>query len=287
MRLAFKFLCFVSLSTLAAGQTNTPVHMDAPRELHPGAAAEKVEDDPAPQIVTVPSGTSVLLTLKNSVSSRNAKVGDGVFLETSFPVVQGNRVVIPAGTYVQGVVDAVKRSGRVKGRAELLLHFTTLIYPNGYTVSMPGSVQNADSADTQKVKDDEGTVQAGGTKGKDAGTIATTTGTGVLIGGLSHGVKGGLIGGGIGAAVGVATAMLTRGDEVRLDAGTSVEMLLQRPLDLDLSRIDPNARNVNTTPQRYRKLDKPAPTTPGTTVPGTGVPGAGIPGVGTPGVPKG
>jgi hypothetical protein len=273
MRFAFKFLCFISLATLANAQTNTPVHMDAPRDAQPSSAA-RVDDDSAPQIVTVPTGTKVLLVLKNTVSSRNAKVGDGVFLETTFPVVEGNRVVIPAGTYVQGVVDAVKRSGRVKGRAELLLHFTTLIYPNGYTVTMPGSLESADSADTQKVKDQEGTVQADGTKGKDAGAIATTTGTGVLIGGLSRGLKGGLVGGGIGAAVGVATAMLTRGDEVRLESGTSVEMSLQRPLDLDLNRIDPSSRNVMPTPQRYRRLDKPATTTPG------------VPGVGIPGIPK-
>ena len=275
MRNAVKLFCFTAIvASIAFAQTNTPVQMDAPKDIRPGTTA-KVDDDSAPQLITVPSGTKVLLVLKNTVSSRNAKVGDGVFLETTFPVVEGGRVVIPAGTYVQGVVDGVKRSGRVKGRAELLLHFTTLIYPNGYTVSMPGSLESSDSADTQKVKDQEGTVQADGTKGKDAGAIATTTGTGVLIGGLSRGAKGAVVGGGIGAAVGVATAMLTRGDEVRLESGSSVEMLLQRPLDLDLNRIDPNARNTNTTPQRYKKLDKPAPTS---TTPGVGIPG--IPKVG-------
>src|SRR5437879_723463 len=216
--------------------------------------------DTAPLIVTVPSGTKVLLVLKNSVSSRNAKPGDGVFLESSFPVVQNGRVIIPAGTFVQGVVDSVKRSGRVKGRAELLLHFTTLVYPNGYTVTMPGSLESADSSDNMKVKDKEGTVQADGNKGRDAGTIATTTGTGVLIGGLTRGVKGGLIGGGIGAAVGVATAMRTRGDEVRIESGSSVEMALHRPVDLDANRIDSTNRYVTNTPQRYRILDKPSST---------------------------
>lgn len=271
MRLAVNvggFIFFAAAFVVA--QTDTPVHMDAPKDVQRGAQV-RVEEQPAPQIVTVPTGTKVLLVLKNSVSSRNAHPGDGVFLETSFPVVESGHVVIPAGTYVQGVVDSVKRSGRVKGRAELLLHFTTLIFPNGYTVTMPGSLESSDSADTQQVKDKEGTIEAGGTKGKDAGAIATTTGTGVLIGGLSRGVKGAVVGGAIGAAVGVATAMLTRGDEVRLESGSSVEMLLQRPLDLDLNRIDPNARNVNTTPQRYKKLDKPANSTPG--IPGVGVPG--------------
>lgn len=266
-------LCFTALATsVALAQTNTPVQMDAPKNVQPSTQAPsgqmRAQEEPAPQLVTVPSGTKILLVLKNSVSSRNAKPGDGVFLESTFPVVEGGRVVIPAGTFVQGVVDSVKRSGRVKGRAELLLHFTTLIYPNGYTVSMPGALESADSADTQQVKDKEGTVEAGGTKGKDAGAIATTSGTGAVIGGLTHGAKGALVGGGIGAAVGVVSAMLTRGDEVRLESGSSVEMLLQRPLDLDLNRIDPNSRNFSPTPQRYRKLERPAPST----TPGLGLP---------------
>jgi hypothetical protein len=273
MNLAVKVFAFTSL---AASVAFSQADLSSPnmeqknmerKDVQPGAEV-KVQDDPAPQIVTVPSGTKVLLVLKNTVSSRNAKPGDGVFLESTFPVVEGGKVVIPAGTYVQGVVDNVKRSGRVKGRAELLLHFTTLIYPNGYTVTMPGSLESADSADTQKVKDKEGTVQADGGKGKDAGAIATTTGTGALIGGLTRGAQGAVVGGALGAAVGVATAMLTRGDEVRLESGSSVEMLLQRPLDLDMNRIDPNSRNTTPTPQRYRKLEKPAPTTPGIGIPG-------------------
>ena len=63
--------------------------------------------------------------------------------------------------------------------------------------------------------------------------------------------------------------MLTRGDEVRLESGSSVEMLLQRPLDLDMNRIDPNARNTSPTPQRYKKLEKPATSS----TPGVGIPG--------------
>jgi len=216
--------------------------------------------------VMLPAGTKILLMLKNSVSSRNARPGDGVYLETSFPVVSEGRVVVPAGTFVQGVVDSVKRSGRVKGRAEILIHFTTMIYPNGYTVSLPGSLESADSADTQKVKDKEGTVQAEGQKGKDAATIATSAGTGGLIGGLSRGsLKGAAVGGGIGAAVGVITTLFTRGDEVRLENGSAVEMILNRPVELELDRIDPTNRPPQQTMRRTNRMEKqvltPAPTT--------------------------
>lgn len=218
----------------------------------PGPAQRAIDPDPV-KTIQLPTGTKVLLIMKNTVSSRNAKVGDGVYLETQFPVVAEGKVVIPTGTFVQGVVDSVKRSGRVKGRAEILLHFTTLIYPNGYTVSMPATLESADSADTQNVKDKEGTVQAQGTKGKDAATIATSTGTGTMIGGLSRGsMKGAGVGAGLGAAVGIATTLFTRGDEVRLESGTSVEMVITRPVELDPSRID----GVNRYPQAFGRSNR-------------------------------
>lgn len=233
----------------------------------PAARATESDATDANTRVTLPAGTKVLLVMKNSVSSRNARPGDGVYLQSTFPVVAEGRVLIPAGTFVQGIVDEVKRSGRVKGRAELLLHFTTLIYPNGYMVSMPGSLESSDSSDTQRVKDKEGTVQAEGGKGKDAAAIATATGTGALVGGLSRGGKGALVGGAIGGAVGIATALLTRGEEVRLENGSSVEMVLTRPLDLDTSRID-GTNQVPAPPVRPRNKMEKIPLTPSPSVNG-------------------
>ncbi len=214
-----------------------------------------------PDVVTVPANTKVLLALKNSVSTRNAKVGDGVYLQSTFPVVVDNRVVIPAGTFVQGVVDRVKRSGRVKGRAEVLLHFTTMIYPNGYMLSLPGSLESTGGDDAQKVEDKEGTVKSEGTKGRDAATIAGSTGSGTLIGGLSRGLKGAAVGSGVGAAVGLATVLLTRGEEVRFEQGTTVEMVLNRPMTIDYNRTQGENRAGWVPPPQgdpgSRRLERP------------------------------
>jgi type IV secretion system protein VirB10 len=143
---------------------------------------------------------------------------------------------------VQGVIDSAKRSGRIKGRAEIQMHFTRLVYPNGYMVSMISNVGSQDSSDAQRVEDKEGTVKAEGTKGRDAATIAGTTGTGTLIGLGVNGGEGAGIGAGIGAGVGLLTTMLTRGNEVRFEPGSTVDMVLQRPLEIDMSRVasDPN-----------------------------------------------
>lgn len=193
-----------------------------------------------PGQVVIPTGTQIPLRLIQAITTRNAKPGDAVYAETAFPVVINEKVIIPAGTYVQGRVAQVRRPGRVKGRAEFLMNFTTLVYKNGYTVALPGSVENMPGAEKQEVKDKEGTIEEAGSKGKDATTVATTAATGATIGALASDgsrLKGMGIGAAAGGAVGLAAAMLTRGNELTLPSGTNVQMVLGRPLALETARI--------------------------------------------------
>src|SRR5437764_565629 len=189
-----------------------------------------------PDSLVLPAGTKVLLSLIHPISTKSARVGDGVYLKTSFPVTIEDQMAIPAGTYVQGEITEVKRPGKVKGRAELRFRFNTLIFPSGYTLSLPAAVEDVPAMENAKMKDSEGTIQANGTKGRDAATIGSTTATGALVG-LSAGGKGS----GIGGVTGLAIAMLTRGNEVRLEPGTAVEMVFQRRLLLNRNKLRGNS----------------------------------------------
>jgi type IV secretion system protein VirB10 len=202
-------------------------------------ASATTSSSPGPKELVVPAGTKVPLALKHAVSTKSAREGDSVYAETTFPVVQDNRVLIPAGTYVQGRITHVQRAGRIKGRAEVLMHFTTLIYPSGYTVMLPGAVENVPGAEKTSIKGEEGTIRQDSQKGEKIGTVASSASTGAVIGGLSRGGKGAAIGAGVGGAVGTAIALLSRGNDVKLDAGTTVEMVFQRAVPLDPSRIPP------------------------------------------------
>jgi hypothetical protein len=201
------------------------------------SAAGTNADTSAANQLTIPSGTKVPLALKQAVATKNAREGDAVYAVTTFPVVFNDRIVIPAGTYVQGRISNIKRGGRIKGRAEVLMHFSTLIYPTGYTVVLPGAVDNVPGAEKTSMKDEEGTVRQDSQTGEKAKTVATAAGTGAVIGGLSNGVKGGLIGAGVGGGIGTAIGLLTRGNDVRMDAGTTLEMVIQREVTLDANRI--------------------------------------------------
>ena len=247
-----RFLSFFLCTAMAA----TSAVCEEPQASPHQAPARR--DD---QTITIPAGTKVPLVLKHALTTKSARVGDGVYLQSSFPVTVNDTIVIPPGTYVQGVIDQIRRPGRVKGRAEVLFHFTTLIFPSGYTVSIPGSVENVPGMETSRVKDKEGTIQSGGQKGEDAATVATTTGTGTLIGGLSHGAKGAGIGAGIGAAAGLATVLFTRGNDIRLEPGTTVEMVFNRALLLDAARLNGTASTAaeskQSTPKRPALVQVP------------------------------
>jgi hypothetical protein len=210
----------------------------------PSAQAQAPASEPArdPHAVVIPAGTKVPLTLKQAISTKNAREGDPVYAETSFPFVANDRMLIPAGTYVQGKISHVEHSKRgFKGGAALLIHFTSMIYPTGYTVMLPGSIENTPGADDKKVNDKEGTIKADNQNGKrieDAAKTGAEAGTVGTIGGLAAGgFNGARYGGLAGVAGGVAWALLKHGPDVKLEAGTSLEMEIQRDVPVDATRI--------------------------------------------------
>jgi hypothetical protein len=198
---------------------------------------------PAKKIYTVPAGTKVLLELRSAVDTKSAKPGDGVYLSSTFPVVVGNRVMIPNGVYVQGTVDRVQRGG-LRAKAQLDMHFTSIIFPNGSVVEIPGVVDSVPGSRDQKVVNGgEGTIQQNGDKGRNAGKaaeIALPTGAGVgTIGGAAsgHPIEGGLAGLAAGAATVGIVSLFTRNADLFIPRGTQVEMVLQRPLLLEEANL--------------------------------------------------
>jgi hypothetical protein len=233
--------CFLmaisSTAPLFAQQPEGP-QSDAPPAVVPKPAA-------APQAassekVIVPAGTRVGVVLQNGISTRSAKPGDSVYLQTSFPITIGNRIVIPVGSYLRGELIDSKRPGRIKGRGGFRMRLNTLILPTGYTVDLNAAPRSADSGGKETM-DSEGKVTGPGSKGKDVGTVATTTAEGAGIGAIaSRTPKGAGIGAGIGAVAGLAAVLLTRGPEAELPRGSTMDVVLERALTLDASQIQFN-----------------------------------------------
>lgn len=228
------FLAFLALSAMAFALQ--PGTMQATQSA-PTQASADVSNNAG--MVTIPAGTEIPLRLAQAITTKNAKVGDPVYAETAFPFTMNDKVVIPAGTYVQGRIVEVQRPGRVKGRAQILMHFTSMIYRSGYTVMLPGAVENVPGAEKQDVNDQEGTIRQAGNKGEDVKTVGKVAATGAGIGGVAgRSLKGVGVGGAAGAAAGLGWVLLTRGPDMTLPVGTSVQMVIQRNMQVKASKIE-------------------------------------------------
>jgi hypothetical protein len=225
----------------AAEATKTPS-----ATVQPAAPAVQPAAEPAAPVAAktleIPAGTKVLLTIRSAINTKTAQAGDGVYLQSSFPVIANGRAVIPAGVYVQGVVDSVERHIRIKGPAKLTMHFTSIIFPNGSVVEIPGQVNSLPGSDGPKVKGDEGTVQQSSSVGDVAKAAGQGAAIGAGVGGISGGVNGHPVEGlGLGAAtggvVGAAVALFTHGNDINIPSGTPIEMVLQRPLVVEAASL--------------------------------------------------
>jgi hypothetical protein len=164
--------------------------------------------------VTIPTGTTLPLSLTSSVASDTSAVEDAVTAEFSRAIVINGREVVPAGARVAGNVTDVDGSGRVKGRGMVAFRFTSL---------RTGSEQYDMQAATFS-------RQAAATKGEDATKIGVGAGAGAIIGGLLGGKKGAAEGAAIGGGAGTGVVLATKGKEIRLGPGTDVSSDLTAPL---------------------------------------------------------
>jgi type IV secretion system protein VirB10 len=203
-------------------------------------------------------GTQVLMTMVNSVSTKNTEAGDRVYLETSFPIASNGRIVIPAGSYVMGTITSSKRPGKVKGKGEFFLRFDSLMLPNGVMRDFRATVSGLDGRAAEELDKKEGVITSEGNKAGDAKTVGETAAWGASIGGLAGIGRAPGMGAAIGAAAGATAGMLgvlmSRGPDAVLAKGTTVEMVLDRELKFLESELD-----FSKAPAQYHGADGGGP----------------------------
>jgi hypothetical protein len=209
------------------------------------AAAIAAVLPPRVQLIVVPMGTRMPLILRNGINTRTAKPGDSVYFETNYPIAVNNRIIIPIVSFVRGELLESKRPGRIKGRGEFRMVLNQITFPNGYTVALAATPNSADR-DGKEGVDPEGKIKGRSNAGRDVGLVLATTAGGAYIGTLSGAAiadpagKGAAIGAGFGAAAGLLAVLVTRGPEAELPVGTTLDVLLDRPLLLDADHLPAN-----------------------------------------------
>src|SRR5260370_1235745 len=98
------------------------------------------DQQPAPgdNKITIPAGTRLSLALYRPLSFTHTRPGDSVHLHFVFPVTNGNRIVIPPGTYVQGIIDEITRYDRRYEVLAIRLRSADVIFTTGYIVQISG-----------------------------------------------------------------------------------------------------------------------------------------------------
>jgi len=230
----------------AQPQPATPVGTATPAASAPVVPADSPVAVDNSKIV-VPGDTTIPMILMNTINTKSAFVGQSIYCESIYPITVGNHIIIPKGSSIRGTVTQVIRPGHVKGRAQLGLRFDELILPNGTTRHLRATLAGFGSAGDEKFKPKEGQVEGGGSKGKDAETVARTTIPGAEIGTIVGAAKGAPLEGlGIGSAAGAATGLVwilaTRGKEVVLPHGASLELQLSQPVTFDREEVEPPSR---------------------------------------------
>ena len=171
----------------------------------------------------IPAGTHLLLRMEHSISSRTAKVGDGVHMRTSIPVSVGGRIVVPIGSYAQGVVSDVRHSKRGHGAADLQIQLVMLMLPGGevFKISPKTTSMEPENAAVTRQNREARPWSPG---------IAGASPVGLSLVGL---ILGGRVGAGVGLAAGAAAvvipAIAARGKEVELRQGSAVDVVFDQP----------------------------------------------------------
>ena len=158
----------------------------------------------------IPPDTELDVRLQDALSSGRNVVEDRFTATTVVDLQVGERVVIPQGSELRGVVSSVEKAGRIDRKGSLTLTFDQVTI-NGRDYPIRGTVTDA--------------LESEGVKG-EAAKIGTAAGAGAIIGGILGGVKGAIAGILIGGG-GIAAA--TPGKDVELAPGTILRVRLDQP----------------------------------------------------------
>ncbi|MDE3104032.1 MAG: hypothetical protein KGK08_02555 [Acidobacteriota bacterium] len=200
------------------------------------ASAASASDEDAGIVTSVPEregeireGTLLKARINESLSTTSTLEGSRFTAPLAQDVLQNGRVVIPAGSVLEGRVTEVHGGRRISGAAALHLEARTVTLPDGTRYSLRAQLIDTDQEHDKLTS--EGTVTHRDHPKENAGVLALTAGSGAAAGALMAGPAGALVGAGVGA--GVSTVLWLKQDrQAALPQGSMLVFSLVEPLEL-------------------------------------------------------
>jgi len=184
------------------------------------------------RLVSIPSGTLMALHTNQPISSYGAHIGDPVSATLENDLFVNDAVAIPAGSQVLGQIANISEAGHLGKHGEIDVRFDSIKLPDGRVVPVQAHIVT---------KDDSGVLK-GDTYTKDVlkgvGVAAGATGVGTLMGTAAGSLLGSVGGGavfglGVGALGGLGYAMVRKGKDVLLPAGSRMSVKIDTPVTIN------------------------------------------------------
>ena len=234
----------LAITSMAQERPHVTTGAESQARLQSPSQAPPENAAPDEASATLPAGTRLVLILTHPVDSRTTHPGDEIYTETTAPVTLDKRVVMPAGTFVQGKVEKLTRHGT---RAEMVIRSVSIIFPDGYVTNIGGPMT---------IESEEGTAWINPGTSTKAGLVVAPLiglGLGAAIGAAAHTTqttnfagmtmststpKGIAIGSTVGLAAGsiVSLVLLARSRHFYMATGSELDMVLPQAVTLAESR---------------------------------------------------
>jgi len=186
----------------------------------------------AEDAVIVLEGTQLRLQLNTNLSTKENHEGDPFTAYVIESVYQGDQIVIPKGSTVSGSISRITRPGRFKGKAVMHLLFQHIQIPPGRDkLSILASLVRIDPDEDADI-DAEGRLEGKGSTERDLGRVVAPGLAGAGVGAVAGGRKGAAIGAGAGAGIGLGNVFWTRGKDVELHVGSTMDVSLEQALEI-------------------------------------------------------
>ncbi len=184
------------------------------------AVAEPVASPPPPATAVVPAGAVLEVRLQGYLSTKTSQMGETFETHLDEDLMVDGQLMAPIGSRVMGRVTHLKKSGKVKGLAQMGLTLQKIVVGDEEYPLQSNSLE----------------YESASTKKEDAKKVGIGAGVGALIGAIAGGKKGAAIGTAVGAGAGTGAVLVTSGEEIEFKTEHRFEFTLEREVEMKIVR---------------------------------------------------
>jgi len=214
-------------------QFQRPGQAGEPRAQAPQYQPDADEPGDIPDVISIPAGTRIPMTIVRAPEESRAHEGMKVYLRTRNAVRADGGVVIPARSLVIGVITGNAGAGN----APMTIHLNTIVLPNDVRLQISGRVigtLGGQKGPSAAAVGSNPMAALSGLTPEQIAMISTFALVGAELGqAMGKSQKGTVVGSMVGGGIGLATVLAMNGSQLHLRVGANVDGVLEEALALD------------------------------------------------------